>query len=49
MASEENVSFGHNLDKFGQFCVFGGCGLTNSAAILRRPVSHVVCFCAKRI
>ena len=33
--------FGHNQAKTGQFCIFFGCGLPNSAAILRRPVPHV--------
>ena len=32
---------GHKQAKFGQFCICGGCGLQNSAAILRRPVPHV--------
>ena len=32
----------HNLAKVGQLCIFWCCGLTNSAAILRRPVRHVV-------
>ena len=37
----KNASFGHKKAKFGQFCIFWGCGLPNSAAILQRPVPHV--------
>ena len=43
----KNASFGHNQAKFGQFCILGGCGLPNSAAILRRPVPHVG-FCLEK-
>ena len=46
--------FGHNQAKFGQFCIFWGCGLPSSAAILlhsaailRRPVPHVG-FCLEK-
>ena len=33
--------------KFGQFCIFGGCGLPSSVAILRRPVPHIG-FCLEK-
>ena len=41
----KNASFGHNQAKFGQFCIFLGCGLPNSAAILR----HSAAFCCNSV